>query len=1060
MRFTHRFIDRPILATVLSVFITLLGLGALATLPVAQYPEIVPPTVQVTTTYPGASAEVISKTVATPLEQEINGVENMLYMSSQSTGDGKLTITVTFRIGTDLNTAQVLTQNRVQDAISRLPDTVQRLGVRVQKSSPNILLVVHLFSPDGSRDQLYMSNYATLHVRDALARLPGMGDVQVFGSQDYAMRIWLDPDKIAAYRLNPGEVIAALQAQNVQVSAGVLNQPPLPSHEAFQLNVQTLGRLTTPAQFADIILKTDGQGHVTRVRDVGRVEIGAQDYSAAGYLNRDPAIPILIFAQPGANSLAVEQSVRNTMGQLARQFPPGLTYRIVYDPTTFIAKSVHEVITTILIAIALVVAVVILFLQTWRASLIPVIAIPVSLIGTFAVLSVLGISLNNLSLFGLVLAVGIVVDDAIVVVENVERNIAAGLAPRAAAHRTMDEVGVALIAIALTLCAVFVPAAFLSGITGAFFKQFAVTISASTLISLVVSLTLSPALCAVLLRPHQAGHARRTLAARLLAAGFGAFNRGFTALSDAYGRLTMRLVRALGLVLVLYAGLVALGALQFARTPTGFVPEQDQAYLITLLQLPPGATLDRTRAVLRQTTDIILATPGVADAVPFAGLDATTFTNASNGATIFSALDSFESRARHGLTAQRILGELRQRLSTVQGALVLSIMPPPVQGIGNSGGFKMMVQDRGGAGPQALEAAAQQLVAAANHDPAIAGAFSLFGTRTPSVYADIDRERAEKLGLDPSTVFDALQLYLGSAYINDFNFLGRTYQVIAEADGPFRRTEADIARLRVRNPAGDMVPLGSVAAFRHITAPYRVPRYDLFPAAEIMGAAAPGVATGTALAHMEQLAARVLPADMGFEWTELAYQQEQKGTPTLLVFGAAALFVFLVLAAQYESWKTPLAVVLIVPMCLLASVTGLGLRGMPIDILAQIGFVVLVGLAAKNAILIVEFARQGEAAGAPPAEAATHAAHTRLRPILMTSLAFILGVAPLVFAAGAGSEMRQSLGTAVFGGMLGVTAFGLLFTPAFYTMVQRIGPRRAVEGVAADAPTADPVAQT
>ena len=1040
MRFTHIFIDRPILATVVSVFITLIGLGALVGLPVAQYPEIVPPTVQVTTSYPGASAEVISQTVATPLEQQINGVENMLYMSSQSTGDGQLTITVTFRIGTDLNTAQVLTQNRVQDAVSRLPDVVQRLGVQVQKTTPNILLVVHLFSPDDSLDQLYMSNYATLHVKDALSRLPGMGNVQVFGSQDYAMRIWLDPDRVAAHDLNPGEVIAALQAQNVQVSAGVLNEPPMPSHEAFQLNVQTLGRLSTPAQFDDIVLKSDSQGRVTRLRDVGRVEVGAQDYSASGYLGRRGAVPILIFAQPGSNSLAVESSVRATMDTLAKDFPAGLAYRIVYDPTEFISKSVHEVIHTISIAIFLVVCVVILFLQTWRASLIPVIAIPVSLIGTFAVLAALGISLNNLSLFGLVLAVGIVVDDAIVVVENVERNIEAGLTPREAAHRTMDEVGGALIAIALTLCAVFVPAAFLSGISGAFFKQFAVTISASTIISLVVSLTLSPALCAVLLRPH-AGHGshRANLPARLVSAGFGVFNRGFEAMSEAYGRLTSRLVRALGMMLILYAGLIATSAWQFSRAPTGFVPEQDQAYLITVLQLPPGATLDRTKQVLKQVNEIILSTPGVGDSVPFAGLDATTFTNASNDATIFSKLADFDVRAKKGLSAERILGELRARLSVVRGAMVLSIMPPPVQGIGNAGGFKMMVQDRTGAGSKALEAAAQALVAAANKDPAIGGAFTLFGTRTPSVYADIDRVRAEKLGLDPATVFSALQLYMGSTYINDFNFLGRTFEVVAQADAPFRRTVEDVARLKVRNVAGRMVPLGSVAAFRNITAPYRVPRYDLYPAAEVMGAAAPGVSTGAALHRMEQLADQVLPKGMGYEWTELAFQQEQKGTSTILVFGAAALFVFLVLAAQYESWKLPLSVVLIVPMCLLASVTGLLLRGMPIDILAQIGFVVLVGLAAKNAILIVEFAKQAQDAGSSAADAAVHAARTRLRPILMTSLAFILGVAPLVLAEGAGAEMRQSLGTTVFGGMLGVTGFGLLFTPAFYTIIQGRG---------------------
>jgi hydrophobe/amphiphile efflux-1 (HAE1) family protein len=1044
MRLTHVFIDRPILATVVSVFITLIGLGALFTLPVAQYPEIAPPTVKVTTSYPGASAEVVSQTVATPLEQQINGVENMLYMSSQSTGDGRLAITVTFRIGTDLNTAQVLTQNRVSDALARLPDAVQRLGVTVQKSTPNLLLLVHLISPDGSRSPLYMSNYATLHVKDVLARLPGMGEVQVFGSQDYAMRIWLDPDKVAAYSMNPTEVVAALRSQNVQVSAGVLNQPPLPSREAFQLNVQTLGRLTTPDQFADIIIKNDGAGHITRVRDVGRVEIGAQDYGAASYENRGNATTLLFFAQPGSNALAVEGSVRATMETLSKDFPPGIAYEIVYDPTEFIAQSVHEVVETIVIAVILVVGVVILFLQTWRASLIPVIAIPISLIGTFAVLAVLGVSLNNLSLFGLVLAVGIVVDDAIVVVENVERNMARGLAPKEAAHRTMDEVGGALIAIALTLCAVFVPSAFLSGISGAFFRQFAVTIAASTILSLIVSLTLSPALCGLLLRPHAAAHdtGRAALPVRMIQGGFNHFNRFFEWLSQSYGRLTTRLVRSLGIIMLLYAGLIGASAFQFSRAPTGFVPEQDQAYLINILQLPPGSSLDRTKEILKQANEIILDTPGVIDTVAFASLDATTFTNSSNNGTIFCGLDTFENRHKAGLSAPVILADLRRRLSVIQGAFILSIAPPPVQGIGTAGGFKMMVQDRAGLGPRRLEAAAQALVAAANKDPAIGGAFTLFSTRTPSVFTDIDRERAQKLGLNPTDVFDTLQVYLGSTYINDFNYLGRTFQVVAQADGSFRRNMADIARLRARNVSGDMVPVGTVAQFRSVTAPYRVPRYDLFPAAEVMGAAAPGVSSGTALKRMEELAAQVLPKGVGYEWTELAFQQEQKGTPTILVFGAAALFVFLVLAAQYESWKMPLAVVLIVPMCLLASVTGLLFRGMPIDILAQIGFVVLVGLAAKNAILIVEFAKQGQDAGQSPEDAAVEAAQTRLRPILMTSLAFIMGVFPLVGAVGAGAEMRQSLGTAVFSGMLGVTGFGLLFTPAFYTLVQKMQSRR------------------
>ncbi|GAB0116310.1 efflux RND transporter permease subunit [Acidisoma sp. 7E03] len=1040
MRLAHFFIERPIFAIVLSVFLTIIGLGALTVLPIAQYPEIVPPTVQISTVYPGASAETVSRTVATPLEQQINGVENMLYMSSQSTGDGKLTITVTFRIGTDLNVAQMLTQNRVDNALSRLPESVQQEGVTVRKSTPNILLAVHLYSPDSSRDLLYMSNYATLHVKDALARLPGVGDVQYMGAREYAMRIWLDPDKVAAHDLNADEVLAALRAQNVQVSAGVLNQPPVHSDEAYQINLQALGRLSSPTEFGNIVLKSDSDGRVTRLRDVGRVEIGAADYGSTSYMDRGPGLPLLIFAQPGANSVAVDHEVTSTMQRLSADFPPGVEYKIIYDPTIFIGKSIHEVVQTIFEAILLVVLVVILFLQSWRASIIPVIAIPVSLIGTFAILAAVGISLNNLSLFGLVLAVGIVVDDAIVVVENVERNLAMGMQPKEAAHRTMDEVGVALIAIALTLCAVFVPSAFLSGISGQFFRQFAVTIAASTIISCFVSLTLSPALCALLFKAHVThAHQRLSLGRRLLNGFFGGFNRGFDRLSHGYGRATRRLVRVSALMLGLYAGLLVLTGVQFGRTPTGFIPEQDQGYLITVVMLPPGASLERTEAVVKQAVDIILSTKGVEHVAPFAGLDATTFTVASNSGTIFSGLPSLYNHHIKGVTANTVLADLRQRLSVIQGAYVLTIPPPPVPGIGNAGGFKMMLEDQAGLGSDALAQAAQAMVAAANQDPAIAGAFTLFSARSPSVYLDIDREKAEMLGLTPSNVFDTLQLYLGSQYVNDFNYLGRTFQVIAQADGKFRRNGNDISRLKARNAQGEMVPIGSVAQLEPQTIPYRVPRYDLFPAAEVQGVAAPGVATGVALAHMEAIARRVLPHGIGFEWTELAYQQQQKGTPTLLVFAAAALFVFLVLAAQYESWKLPLAVVLIVPMCLLASVTGLGLRGMPIDILAQIGFVVLVGLAAKNAILIVEFARQAEEEGASTIEAAVRAARTRLRPILMTSFAFILGVAPLVVATGAGSEMRQSLGTAVFFGMLGVTGFGLLFTPVFYTVVRRFG---------------------
>ncbi len=1040
MRLSHFFIDRPRFATVVSSFLALIGLGALFVLPIAQYPEIVPPTVQITTSYPGASAETIARTVATPLEQQINGVENMAYVSSQSTGDGKLAITVTFRIGTDLNVAQMLTQNRVQDALPRLPEDVQRLGVQVRKLTPSILLAVHLYSPDKSHDMLYLSNYASLHVKDALARLEGVGDVQFLGGREYAMRIWLDPDKVAANNLDASAVLTALRAQNLQVSAGILNQPPTAGSEAYQVNVEALGRLSTPEQFADIVVKSDEQGRVTRIRDIGHVEVGAADYGSTAFMDRSDSSPLLIYAEPGANSFAVEHKVLSAMQGLKQDFPQGVDYKIIYDPTIFIGKSVHEVVRTILVATLLVVGVVFLFLQNWRTTIIPVVAIPVSLLGSFIVLYAFGISLNNLSLFGLVLAVGIVVDDAIVVVENVERNMRSGMSPSEAAHRTMDEVGGALLSIALTLCAVFVPAAFLSGISGSFFRQFAVTIAASTVISCFVSLTLSPALCAVLFEAHQPRDPSRAgLAQRLLHAGFDRFNRGFDGLSLGYGNFTRRLARGLTVVLVVYVALIGVAGVEFWRTPTGFIPEQDQGYLINVVQLPPGASLDRTEKVIRRGIDIILTTRGVEHVAPFVGLDATTSTVASNSGTIFSGLPSLYSHHIPGVTANSVLADLRSRLSVIKDAYVLTIPPPPVQGIGNAGGFKMMLEDRAGLGSQALEHAAKTLVAAANKDPSFAGVFTLFNAGSPSVFADIDRVKAEKVGLTPTDVFSTLQVYLGSQYVNDFNYLGRTYEVIVQADGQFRRTPQDITRLKARNQFGQMVPIGTVAQMQNRTIPYRVPRYNLYPAAEVQGVAAPGIATGTALHRMEELAHQVLPQGIGFEWTELAYQQQQPGTPTLLVFGAAAFFVFLVLVAQYESWKLPLSIVLIVPMCILASVTGLLGRGMPIDILAQIGFVVLVGLAAKNAILIVEFARQKEDGDSSPIEAAVHAARTRLRPILMTSFAFILGVAPLAVATGAGAEMRQSLGTAVLFGMLGVTGFGLVFTPAFYILIRKFG---------------------
>ena len=1045
MKLSHFFIDRPIFAMVVSIFITLVGAISFFSLPVAQYPEIAPPTIVISASYPGATAQVVSDTVAAPLEEEINGVENMLYMSSQSTSDGNLSLTVTFALGTDLDIAQVLVQNRVAVAQPKLPAEVQRIGVTVRKNSPDLMMVIHLSSPDGSRDQLYISNYATLQVKDVLARVDGVGDVRIFGARDYSMRVWLDPEKVAAHNLTAGEVVAALQGQNVQVASGVLNQPPVPRSGAFEVNVETLGRLTDPRQFADIIVRTDPQGRVTRVRDIARVELGAQDYNTNGYLDERRAVPLLIFQLPGSNALATADRIMATMAELAKSFPEGLRYDIVYNPTQFIAESVREVFKTMGEAVVLVVVVVILFLQTWRASIVPIVAIPISLVGTFTVLEALGFSLNNLSLFGLVLAIGIVVDDAIVVVENVERNIREGMAPRDAAHETMNEVGGALIAIALVLTAVFIPAAFIPGISGQFFRQFAVTIASATVISCIVSLTLSPALCALLFKPHGIETDKGSALTRPVRAFFRGFNRGFEALSRGYGAFAGRLIRWGAVMLAAYAGLIGLTAWQFERAPTGFIPQQDLGYLITVIQLPPGASLDRTDAVVREATKIILGTEGVIHAVPFAGLDGATFTNAPNAGAIFAGLAPFPERAAKGLSANRILANLQARLNAIKSAFIVVIPPPPVRGIGNAGGFKLMVQDKRGRGLQALELATQDLVGAAQRTPGLVGVFSLFNTRTPKLYADIDRVKAEMLGVPADKVFEALEVYLGSAYVNDFTYLGHTYRVTAQADGQFRMNPRDIADYKTRNSAGQMVPIGSVATFRDITGPYRVPRYNLYPAAELQGNTLPGYSTGYALAEIERLARERLPDGFGYEWTELAYQEKLVGNTGLIVFVASVIFVFLVLAAQYESWTLPLSVVLIVPMCLLAGVSGLLLHGFDVNILGQIGFIVLIGLAAKNAILIVEFARRGEMAGTSLIDAAVHAARTRLRPILMTSFAFILGVVPLAIATGAGSEMRQSLGTAVFFGMLGVTAFGLLFTPVFYVVIRRLFAVPSVE---------------
>jgi hydrophobe/amphiphile efflux-1 (HAE1) family protein len=1042
VKLSHFFIDHPRFAAVINVFIVIFGLAAVSFLPTAQYPNIVPPTITVQANFPGASAETVARTVATPLEQAINGVEGMDYITSQSTGNGQLALTVIFKIGTDPNVDLNLTQNRVQDTLSRLPPEVQLQGVQVKKTIQALLLGIHEYSPDGSRSPEWMSNYM-LKIRDQIARLPGVADFQLFGNREYAMRIWIDPDKAAAVDVSASEILAALRAQNVQVSAGVLNAPPVTSKAAYEINVEALGRLTTPEQFANIIVKSDKQGRVTRIRDIGRAELGSVDYGSIAYADRYPSAPWFPIATPGADVVKLEHAIWAKMAELKKSFPPGLDYLNVYDPTTFVSQSIHEVIVTVFIAIALVVAVVFAFLQTWRATIIPVVAIPISLIGTFSILQLLGISINNLSMFGLILAVGIVVDDAIVVVENVERNIALGMNPKEAAHKTMQEVSTALIAIALTLCAVFVPAAFISGISGLFFTQFAVTISASTIISVIVSLTLSPALCAILLKPHEA-HTRPRGLNRLLKTGFGYFNRAFEWLSNSYGKMTARFVRATAVIGVIYLGLIALAGLQMYRMPTGFIPDQDIGYQAVVLILPPGSSLQRTDEVLRHANDILLKVPGTEHTSPVTGLDVTTTTIAPNVATIFYSLPSLYGKHVPGVTAATMLPRVREALSGIKDAVVLVVNPPAVQGLGAAGGFKLMVEDHGDHTPQELAQATNALVTAANKDPSFAGVYTLYNAGAPSLYVDIDREKAEKVGLTPTDVFSTLQLYLGSAYVNDFNYLNRTYQVVVQADEQFRKSQEDIARLKVRNSSGEMVPIGTVANFKYQTTPYRQPRYNLYPAADVLGSAAAGVSSGTAMDRMEAIAKQALPPGFDIEWTELSHQQKQQGIPTIVIFAASALFAFLVLAAQYESWKLPLAIVLIVPMCLLASATGLSIRSMPIDILAQIGFVVLLGLAAKNAILIVEFARQKQDhEGDVAEEAATSAAKTRLRPILMTSFAFILGVFPLAVATGAGAEMRQSLGTAVFCGMLGVTIFGLLFTPAFYTLVRRNRRERA-----------------
>jgi len=1042
MNFSHFFIRRPIFAAVLSIVIVLMGGIAVFQLPIAQYPEIVPPTVVVRAVYPGANPKVLAETVATPIEQEVNGVESMLYMSSTSTSDGVMTLTITFKLGTDLNTAQVLVQNRVAIALPKLPEEVRRLGVTTTKKSSELTMVAHLISPDNSRDELYLGNYAFLQVKDQLARIPGVGDVTLFGARDYSMRIWLDPEKLASRDMTSGDVVQAIREQNLQVAAGTIGQPPVPAGNDFQLTISTQGRLLDEQQFGDIIVKEGAQGQVTRVRDVARVELAARDYSVASQLSGKPAAALVIFQLPGSNAIETSDAVRAKLAELKQNFPPGVDYRVIYDTTVFARESIAAVVHTLFEAILLVVLVVIIFLQSWRASIIPLIAVPVSLIGTFAVMKVFGFSLNNLSLFGLVLAIGIVVDDAIVVVENVERNIALGLAPIEATKKAMNEVSGPVIAVALVLCAVFVPTAFVSGITGQFYRQFALTIAVSTVISAFNSLTLSPALSAILLKSH---HARKDWFARgmdaILGRFFRLFNKGFDATTHGYARAVGGTIRRGGIALVVYVGLLFLTWGGFKIVPTGFIPTQDSGYLVVFAQLPDGASLERTQKIISHAGEIARTISGVNGTVEFPGYNVLVGANLPNTGTMFVSLESFDKRKDRRKSMKTIMEQLNARYAELRDARVLVLPPPPVRGLGNVSGFKMMIQDRADVGLDVLAATSFGMMMHGSQTPGLAQVFTTFTTRVPQIFVDVDRVKAKSMNVALSDVNDTLQIYLGSLYVNDFNRFGRTYQVTAQADASFRLHPEDISKLKTRNAAGDMLPLGTLVDIHETTGPDKVIRYNMYPAADINGVAKPGVSSGQAIALAQQLAAKELPPGMSYEWTELTFQEILAGNTIVFIFPLCVLLVFLTLAAQYESWSLPLAIILIVPMCLLSAITGIWLRHLDNNIFTQIGLIVLVGLASKNAILIVEFAKQLEDAGKSIGDAAIEAARLRLRPILMTSFAFILGVVPLVFASGAGAEMRQALGTAVFSGMLGVTFFGLILTPVFYVVIRKLTAR-------------------
>jgi hydrophobe/amphiphile efflux-1 (HAE1) family protein len=1042
MKFPQFFIDRPIFATVLSVLITMVGAITYFTLPVAQYPEIAPPTIQVRAVYPGANPDVLAKTVATPLEQEINGVEGMLYLTSSSTSNGAVQITVTFEQGTNVDDAQVLVQNRVARAEPQLPELVRRTGVTTEKASQDLLMVAHLVSNDGTLDQLFIGNYAFLRVRDELLRINGVGNVQVFGAAEYSMRMWLNPNKLSARDLTVGDVLAAVGEQNVQVAAGTIGQQPLEEATAFQMNVSAQGRLKTAEEFGEIIIKTGNEGQVVYLSDVSRIELGGQDYERESYLDGEPAIGIGISQKPGANALATAEAIEKKLEDLSADFPSGMEHTIVYNPTVFVDESIKSVYHTLVEAIVLVVIVILLFLQNWRAAIIPLLAIPVSLVGTFAVMAGLGFSLNNLTLFGLVLAIGIVVDDAIVVVENVERHLEEGMGPRKAAKKAMEEISSALMSLGLVLVAVFVPTAFISGISGQFYQQFAITIATATVISVFISLTLSPALCAILLRgPEEKRDWFQRVLDFLLGWLFKLFNKFFGAFSSGYSGLVKRMVRIVAVMLIAFLGLVALGGWMFKKTPGGFIPQQDQGYLIMSLELPEGASLGRTRDVVKSSAAIARDIEGIAHTVEIAGFSGATRAISPSSGAVFVILDPFEERGEIGRPASAIAADLQAALGVVTEATGLVIEPPPVRGVGTGGGFKMMLQQQGDGDYQDLERVASELLAKANQEPSIARAYTTYSATTPQFFADIDREKAKKLNVPLANIFDTLQVFLGSSYINDFNSFGRTYRVIAQADSSFRDNAEDVRLFKTRAADGSIVPLGSLMKMERITGPDRVVRHNLYPSAEISGQTAPGFSSGQSLDTMERLAAD-LPPGYDFSWVEIAYQERSAGNTAAIVFGLAVIFVFLLLAAQYESWGLPLAVIMIMPMCLFGAIAGILLRGMDNNILSQIGFVVLIGLAAKNAILIVEFAIQQERNGLDRFEAAKEACRLRLRAIMMTAMAFILGVVPLVIASGPGAEMRQALGTAVFAGMLGVTFFGLLFTPVFYVFIRGFNERR------------------